>query len=117
MVNLLLVGLGGFFGSLTRFYLAQKFNKRLMATWIANISGAIILACMIYLYQRSFISETLWLFSGIGFSGAYTTFSTFGQETLTLLLDKEYKQAFLYVGSSFGVAILIVFSILYLFTS
>ncbi|HEX9765071.1 MAG TPA: CrcB family protein, partial [Candidatus Acidoferrales bacterium] len=36
----------------------------------------------------------------IGFFGAFTTFSTFGYETVKMLEDAEWAKAALYVGAS-----------------
>src|SRR5690625_2167423 len=99
-MSILLVAAGGFIGSVMRFLLSVKANKHLIGTWIANISGSVLLAFLLHFYLHEAISENVWLFLGVGFCGAYTTFSTFGNETLFLILDKKYKRAVGYVSSS-----------------
>src|SRR5690625_2643367 len=111
-MSFLFVALGGFIGSILRFYISLRFNKHLLGTLLANVTGSIFLAFMMTFYLHGVISENVWLFSGIGFSGAYTTFSTFGHETLQLLLNKHYMKAVLYVSSSFTISLLAVFIIL-----
>lgn len=107
-LNLLFVSIGGFFGSIVRFWLANELNKHVTGTWLANISGAILLALVFRLYHNDVITEAIWLIIGVGFSGAYTTFSTFGKETFTFLLEKRYMNAFLYVASSFLLSLIFV---------
>lgn len=116
MIKFFLVGFGGFFGSLARYYISTIFRKKIIATFTANITGAIVLAFTVHFYRSGLISEAIWLFIGIGFSGAYTTFSTFGHETLQLLLVNRYKIAVIYVSSSFLTALSAVFVVLYLLT-
>lgn len=108
LFNILLVGSGGFIGSILRFWIANELNKHLLGTWIANISGSLLLAIIVRLHMNALIAESIWLLIGVGFCGAYTTFSTFGKETLELLFDKQYGYAILYVGSSFAVSFLLV---------
>lgn len=107
-MNLLFVALGGFIGSIVRYNISISMNKRLIGTWIANISGSILLAILFHFYQSGSLTPLLWSFLGIGFCGAYTTFSTFGNETLQLMLDKKYLRAFGYVTSSMAVSLLFV---------
>jgi len=111
-MNFLLVAVGGFFGSILRYYLSFILNKRIIATWIANLSGSVLLAILAKYYLEYDFPENLWLLLGIGFCGAYTTFSTFGKETLELLLDKKYLQAMLYIATSVIVTFIAVFCIL-----
>src|SRR5699024_11240172 len=80
----------------------------------SDLSGSVLLAFLLHFYLHEAISEDVWLFLGIGFCGAYTTFSTFGNETLLLILDKNYKKAVGYVISSIITALLIVRIILYI---
>ncbi|PAV28654.1 chromosome condensation protein CrcB [Virgibacillus profundi] len=114
-MSFFLVALGGFTGSITRFYISNKVNKRLIGTWIANITGSFLLAALFILFKTEIIPEWLWVLAGIGYCGAYTTFSTFGNETLQLIFAKKYKIAFSYVGSSLAMSLIVVFSVFYIF--
>lgn len=107
-MNIVLVAIGGFFGSMFRFFLSVQINKRLIATWIANITGAIFLGILLRLYDSNELYPSLWALLGTGFCGAYTTFSTFGNETLQLLIDQEYGLALTYVCTTFIISLSIV---------
>jgi len=111
-MSIVLVAAGGFIGSVMRLFLSVKANKHFIGTWIANISGSVLLAFFLHFYLHEVISEDVWLFLGIGFCGAYTTFSTFGNETLLLILDKKIKKAIGYVSSSIITSLLCVWIIL-----
>ncbi|MFK4998415.1 fluoride efflux transporter FluC [Bacillus sp. N9] len=50
--------------------------------------------------KRWSISPQLKLAIGTGFTGAFTTFSTFSVETLTLIEHHQYMMAFTYVSLS-----------------
>ena len=114
-MNFLLVAIGGFFGSIARFHISIKMNKRLIETWIANITGSIFLAFMLHFYLAGTISDQIWLLLGVGFCGAYTTFSTFGNETLQLIIDKKHGSAVAYVLCSLIVSLLFIVVILHIF--
>lgn len=111
-MNFLLVALGGFIGSIIRFYIYTKANKHVMGTWIANITGSIMLAFIFHFYFSKVISEQLWLFLGVGLCGAYTTFSTFGNETLQFILEKKYITAITYILSTLSISLLSIVIIL-----
>lgn len=116
-MSFLYVALGGFLGSIARFYISVKANRSITGTWIANITGSILLALIFHFYFSHIISEHLWLFLGVGFCGAYTTFSTFGNETLQLILDKRYGMAVSYVCTTLMISLFFVGIILYLLPS
>ena len=71
-----------------------------MGTWIINITGSFLLGLITQLYLTNLINEWLWFFSGVGFCGAYTTFSTLGNETITLIQSNKIKLATIYVVTS-----------------
>ncbi|MBY7144023.1 CrcB family protein [Virgibacillus sp. NKC19-3] len=114
---ILWIALGGFAGSIARFYISVKTNKHVIGTWTANVTGSILLALLFYFHMTDSISEWIWFFLGIGFSGAYTTFSTFGNETLQFILNRKYVHAASYVTASLTISLFVVFIVFSLFTS
>ncbi|MEI3611577.1 fluoride efflux transporter CrcB [Pseudogracilibacillus sp. SO30301A] len=112
IIQILLVATGGFFGSMLRFYISNKCHKHFIGTLIANVSGSILLGILLKYHLENAIPKSVWLILGIGFCGAYTTFSTFGNETIQLMEAKQFRSALLYVISTFFVSIGIVWSIL-----
>lgn len=106
-MNFLLIAIGGFFGSMTRFYISQQ-TRKYIGTWIANITGSILLGFVMSFYVADYFSHSFYLLLGVGFCGAFTTFTTFGHETLQLILHKKYRVAALYVFSTFAVSLTFV---------
>ena len=86
----LAIGVGGFFGSLARWgvnNLANRFfpHTPAIGTFIANISGCLIIGFVYTLASsRAHFSPTLRLAIGVGFVGAYTTFSSLMYESIAL---------------------------------
>jgi len=90
----LLVGAGGFVGANARFVVARLvgvlFETRFpLGTFLINISGSFLLGILGAITAEKVMptSEALRLALGVGFLGAYTTFSTFEFETHALLED------------------------------
>ncbi|AIF44072.1 CrcB family protein [Virgibacillus sp. SK37] len=110
-MSILCVAAGGFLGSICRFSISILLNKRVIGTWIANLSGSILLAFLFKWQYNEVIGELVWLFLGIGFCGAYTTFSTFGNETINYILQKEYLKASAYIFFSLSIPLLAVYYI------
>ncbi|WP_087972721.1 fluoride efflux transporter CrcB [Oceanobacillus rekensis] len=102
-----IIGLGGALGAGARYLLGNMINRGIhmlhpfpVGTWIINITGSFLLGIIAHFYLTNQISDWLWYFSGVGFCGAYTTFSTFGNETINLILTKKIKLAAIYVLTS-----------------
>ncbi|WP_257348871.1 fluoride efflux transporter CrcB [Pseudalkalibacillus decolorationis] len=100
-----LIGLGGAFGAYARYstgILIKKYGSGSFpyGTWIVNIAGSLILGVLTSLFLSGEISDGTWYFSGVGFCGAFTTFSTFSYETIQLLQEEKYRIALTYVMSS-----------------
>lgn len=96
MVNVLWVGAGGFIGSILRYALSglvQEWTRRddfPVGTLAVNLLGCLIIGLLSQLAEaRGAFSPETRAFVFIGILGGFTTFSTFGNETMNLLRDKE----------------------------
>ena len=90
MKEILWVGLGGFAGANARYLLglwvATRFGTMFpYGTFIINVTGSFILGIVMGLLDAHVLAPAIRLSLGIGFIGAYTTFSTFTYETLRLV--------------------------------
>lgn len=108
----LLVGIGGFIGSISRYavnlIVTKYIDKSLpYATFIANIVGCFIIGVLFGLVQRGQLSNNYWLVFATGFCGAFTTFSTFALENNTLFADKHSTTALIYTLLSLVVGIVL----------
>jgi len=89
--NLLIIGLGGFLGSVLR-YSSQQFLQRLfdtvfpIGTMTVNILGSFIIGVVYALAERYQWMTPEWrLFLAVGFCGGFTTFSSFSFELQRML--------------------------------
>ena len=91
MTQLLMVGLGGFVGVVSRFLLvglvqSASGERFPFGTLAVNVLGcAVIGAVTVVAETRSGLSDGVRLFLVVGLLGGFTTFSAFGNETLALL--------------------------------
>ena len=100
MQKVLLVGLGGFLGTVLR-YAAGGWVGRMKAGWIfpletllINVTGCLVLGALAGLADsRGIWSGTTRAFLFIGLLGGFSTFSAFGYETYHLLRDGQWQTA------------------------
>ena len=94
MDSIIYVGLGGFMGAIARYLVSQWANAALVERWGAfpygtlavNVLGSFGLALFgAWFSARVGLAPHLRLLIGVGFFGAFTTFSTFATETVSLL--------------------------------
>lgn len=101
------VGIGGFLGANARYWLGGWIQERWgtefpWSTFVINVTGSFILGLFVTLVSERYIIRNilaLRLLIAIGFVGAYTTFSTFELETLTLVQTSAWIRAF---ANAFG---------------
>ncbi|PJZ25767.1 camphor resistance protein CrcB [Leptospira hartskeerlii] len=107
-MNLLIVGLGGFLGSVCRYAISQTIAKESglfpISTFAVNIVGSLLIGVFYGLSQGK-VSEEVRLFATVGFCGGFTTFSAFALENLKLLQSGSYFSFFAYIMLSTTVCI------------
>lgn len=115
MKQLLLVGVGGFIGSIAR-YLVSKLNLYWhflsipMGTLTVNIVGSFIIGIIAGISTKSeLMSPDLRLFLMVGICGGFTTFSSFTNENMMLMQNGQFLTAFIYTGSSIFLGFLAVY--------
>ena len=111
MKHLLMIAAGGAAGALCRHGLVNLINNFNqvktdagafpLATLSVNIIGSFCIGIMYVLIAERLSLHPDWRSVAIvGFLGAFTTFSTFSLETITLLENGQLSHALLYVLSS-----------------
>lgn len=111
----LLVGFGGFLGSIARYLTAVWLTKHFPSafpygTFAANILGCLLIGIIFGLGQRfAWPSPEIRLFLITGFCGGFTTFSSFTLENIVLLQNSNYVTFAIYAISSFAIGLLAVF--------
>lgn len=99
MGNILLVGVGGFLGSIARYLVSGYIQDRTgeifpFGTLAVNVIGCFVIGGLSELAEaRAFLSPEARALVVIGVLGGFTTFSTFGNETVNLLRDGEWAFA------------------------
>jgi CrcB protein len=106
VLKLLAIGCGGFIGAVLRYLvsgLVQNLSGSIrfpFGTLAVNVIGCLFIGLLVYLVEtRSMLSVTVRMFVFIGLLGSFTTFSTFGNETLELLRDSKTTLALLNAGA------------------
>jgi fluoride exporter len=112
----LLVGTGGFLGAVARYavgglvyrWVAPTFPY---ATLLINVTGCLAIGFLAVLSEERFlIGPRGRLFWMVGVLGGYTTFSTFGHETATLLREASHLAAAVNVIGHVLIGVLAVFA-------
>ncbi len=106
MNQIIIIGIGGAFGSILRFITSKS-----VQTWIGsgfpfgiltvNFLGSFAIGLLATLFIDRSSLDPIWR-AGIliGFLGGFTTFSSFSLDTINLLRNGAVMQAMLYIFSS-----------------
>lgn len=119
MKQIILVFLGGGFGSVLRFIVGKWLNNSETGipygTFAANIIGSLLIGIILGLAAKNeTISQSQTLLLATGFCGGFTTFSTFAYENHVFLKSGDFTSFALYTIASFVVGFLAVFAGMYL---
>ncbi|MCL6571357.1 MAG: CrcB family protein [Bacillus sp. (in: Bacteria)] len=110
MSDLIFVSIGGFFGAICRFAVS-KFVQSLkktsfpIGTLAVNLTGAFLLGLLVGMH----VVGDYYTLLGIGFMGAFTTFSTMMLELDQLKMAGESKTYYLYLASSYTIGIILIY--------
>lgn len=105
-MHILLIGVGGFCGAIARYAVDDWITAAARAafpwgTLVINVTGSLVLGMLFALTaERGPLPEELRLPFGVGFLGAYTTFSTFALESLRLAESGSWSLAIANVTGS-----------------
>ena len=119
MDSFLAISLGAILGANARYWLgvwaAQKLGTSFpYGTLIINLTGSMILGLFMTLITGRYMLDTRWrLFVAVGFLGAYTTFSTYTYESVSLIMNGKVWTGLLNLfGSSILGAVAVTLGIL-----
>jgi CrcB protein len=115
MTAILLVGTGGFLGSILRFWLSGWVFRALGRPWFpvgtlaVNVLGCLLIGFLGGIAEhRRIFSQEIRLFLFIGFLGGFTTYSAFAYETSSLIRDSRMIGAWLNIGLQIVLGLLAV---------
>ena len=113
--NLLIIGTGGFAGSIARYLVSQlnlsiNFHSIPVGTLLVNIIGSFLIGFLTGIADKSMILTLEWrLFLMVGLCGGFTTFSAFANENLMLMHNGQFLAVLLYAGLSIFLGFLAVY--------
>ena len=119
MKQLILVFVGGGFGSVLRYLIGKFLNNSETGipygTFLANILGSLLIGLILgYAAKNEALSQNHTLLLATGFCGGFTTFSTFAYENHVFLKSGDFTSFALYTIASFVICFLAVFTGMYL---
>lgn len=119
MKQLLLVFVGGGFGSVLRYLIGRFLNSTEngipYGTFLANVLGSLFIGIILgYAAKTQTLSQNYTLLLATGFCGGFTTFSTFAYENHLFLKTGDFTSFAVYTLISFTIGFLAVFGGIYL---
>lgn len=102
--DLLIVGIGGFVGTMARYLVyvwmgSRNLNSFPWGTLLVNLIGCLAIGFISMAVEKMVPHHRqIYLAVSVGFLGAFTTFSAFGLETLNLMRQQQIGFAFLNIA-------------------
>ncbi|MCG7529837.1 fluoride efflux transporter CrcB [Psychrobium sp. MM17-31] len=114
MNNLLMIAAGGALGAISRYGLSQLainvFGKGFpFGTLIANFVGSLLMGLLFALIESESLMPQAKIALGVGFLGAFTTFSTFSLDTVLMIQAGDIQKAILNVLGNLVLCLTAVF--------
>jgi len=105
------VAAGGAVGALARYGLSTWIGHSASlsfpwGTFLVNVVGCLFPGVVLRLLEGTVPGGTWRVFLTLGVAGGFTTFSTFGHESVMLLQERTYGRAALYMSGSMVLGIL-----------
>ena len=116
MQKTIFIAVAGLIGTLFRYWLsgvvARQYGETFpWGTMAVNLVGCFLAGVVFYLTEERFLlSPALRAALLIGFLGGFTTFSSYGLQTFTLLRDSQFGLATLNVAASNVLGLLMVWT-------
>lgn len=114
--NILLIGTGGFIGSVAR-YFVSRLNLHIdimsipVGTLLVNVLGSFLIGFLTGVSAKSMVlSADMRMLLMVGLCGGFTTFSTFTGENLALMQSGQFLSVLIYTALS----VLLGFTAVYL---
>ena len=113
--NILIIGSGGFLGSVARYLVSQlnltvSFHSVPVGTLLVNVIGCLAIGFLTGIAEKSMILTSEWrLFLMVGLCGGFTTFSAFANENLMLVHSGQIMAVLLYTVLSIFLGFLAVY--------
>ncbi len=100
MYKVMIIGLGGFIGAISRYYVsgfAQSISRSVgfpYGTLAVNLIGCYFIGLLVHLIEtNSSMAAEMRLFLVVGLLGSFTTYAAFSIETLRLLQSHRFTLA------------------------
>jgi CrcB protein len=115
MKIILAIGIGSCIGGVCRYLLSQFIQNKFLSTFPfgtlgVNIIGCFLIGIVFGLSERGNFTMEWRLFLATGLLGGFTTFSSFSNDTVSLLRDGQLWHAFTYIACSVVICLLATFT-------
>lgn len=100
-----MVGVGSFIGGVGRYLISLLIQNKFLSTFpygtlAVNIIGCFLIGVVYALSDKGSVNMEWRLFFATGVLGGFTTFSSFSNDTISMMRDGQYWHAFAYVAFS-----------------